>query len=96
MRRRLKDFLAFLGAHPVGVIWAVLLLLLLVVILQNVEPVRIDVLFWSLPFVPKLVLILVAMAVGGALTEGARMLLRRRARRSSAEVGGAGAARAAR
>lgn len=79
----LKAVLGFLRSHPAGVAWAVALLLLLVVILQNVEPMRIDLLFWSLPQVPKLVLILVAMAVGAGLMESGRLVLRRRARREA-------------
>ncbi len=39
-------------------------LLLLIIVLQNWEPTRVDVLFWSLPAVPKLVLILVSVFVG--------------------------------
>lgn len=84
MTRWLKSALEFLGDHPAGVAWTVALVLLLVVILQNVEPVRIDVFFWSLPWVPKLVLILVSMAVGALLSEGLRMVMRRRARRARA------------
>lgn len=83
MTRWLKAAFGFLGEHPAGVAWAVALVLLLVVILQNVEPMRIDLLFWSLPQVPKLVLILAAMAVGAGLAEGARMVVRRRARREA-------------
>lgn len=93
MTRWLKALGSYLGSHPVGVAWAVVLVLLLIVILQNVEPMRIDVLFWSLPAVPKLVLILAAMAVGGGLTEGARLVARRRARRSGDRTRGAAAAR---
>lgn len=88
----LKAALGFLRSHPVGVAWTVALGLLLVVVLQNVEPMRIDLLFWSLPQVPKLVLILVAMAVGGGLTEGLRMVMRRRTRRGR-EGSATGAAR---
>jgi uncharacterized integral membrane protein len=53
------------------------LVLLLVFVLQNVEPTRVDVLFWSLPGVPKLVLILVSMALGGMLWEVLRRQLKR-------------------
>ncbi|MGH0031013.1 MAG: lipopolysaccharide assembly protein LapA domain-containing protein [Myxococcota bacterium] len=63
-------------------IYATLWLLLAVVVLQNLEPTRIDLLFWSVAEVPKLVLILVSMAVGVALWElGALLLGLRRWRR---------------
>lgn len=71
----------FARRHPVGLLQAVLVSLLLVVILQNVEPTRIDLLFWSLPGVPKLVLILGSMLCGAAVWELVRRLLRRRGRR---------------
>lgn len=62
--------------HRTGLTWGLLLLLLVLAILQNVEPVSIDFLFWSLPAVPKLVLILGSMALGAGLAELARRLLR--------------------
>jgi uncharacterized integral membrane protein len=49
--------------------------LLLVFVLQNVEPTRVDVLFWSLPGVPKLVLILGSMALGAGVWELVRRQL---------------------
>lgn len=60
---------SFVARHPVGVIRAVGIGLLVVVILQNVEPVDVDLLFWSVPDVPKLVLILASMALGAGLWE---------------------------
>ena len=56
-------------------IW--LIVLLAIVVLQNLEPTSIDVLFWSVPSLPKLVLILVAMLAGGVLWEIARRLIPR-------------------
>ena len=64
----------FVARHPAGVIQALFIALLAIVVLQNVEPIPIDLLFWSLPSVPKLVLILVAMLAGGVLWEIARRL----------------------
>lgn len=59
----------FLWRHRTGVLRALGALLLGTVILQNVEPTTIDLLFWSLPGVPKLVLILISMALGAGLWE---------------------------
>jgi uncharacterized integral membrane protein len=52
---------------PKFIVWALSLLLLSIVILQNVEPTQVDFLFWSLPAMPKLVLILVSMLAGAVL-----------------------------
>jgi uncharacterized integral membrane protein len=69
--------LGFILRHPVGVLHAIVLLLLAIVVFQNVEPMSIHVLFWSIGAVPKLVVILVAMVVGAVLWEIVRRLLRR-------------------
>ena len=66
----------FVSRHPMGVAQACGVALLVIVVLQNVEPVDIDLLFWSVARVPKLVLILASMLAGGVLWE----LLRRRLR----------------
>ena len=52
-------------------------LLLAVIVLQNIEPIEIDLLFWSVARVPKLVLILVSMLIGGLIWEVVRRRLRR-------------------
>jgi uncharacterized integral membrane protein len=65
----------FLRHHPIGVLQGVFLFLVLVVVLQNLEPTPLDVLFWSIASVPKLVLIFGAMLVGGVLWEFLRRLL---------------------
>lgn len=65
----------FLRRHPLGVLESLFLLLVLVVVLQNLEPTQFDVLFWSIASVPKLVLIFAAMLVGGLLWEILRRLL---------------------
>jgi uncharacterized integral membrane protein len=67
----------FAMRHPVGVAQGFLVALVAVVVLQNLEPTSIDLLFWSVPSLPKLVLILVAMLAGGALWEMTRRLLAR-------------------
>jgi uncharacterized integral membrane protein len=69
---RNKRTLAFASAHR-GALWrATILLLLLIVVLQNLEPTRVDVFFWSLPAVPKLVLIIVSAVLGAILYAAAR------------------------
>lgn len=50
-------------------------LLILIIVLQNVEATRVDLLFWSLPAVPKLVLIGVSMLAGGLAWELVRRAL---------------------
>jgi hypothetical protein len=67
---------SFIGRHPVGVAQLCAALLIMIVVLQNVEPTSIDLLFWSIAHVPKLVLILASMVAGGLTWE----LLRRRLR----------------
>ena len=70
--------LRFLLAHWVGAITSLALLLTGIVIAQNLEPVQFDLLFWSFPALPKLVVMLASMAVGAVLSETARLLLRSR------------------
>lgn len=53
--------------RPKTIMWIVIFALFLTLILQNVEPVQIDLLFWSLPNVPLLLLIIISMAVGALL-----------------------------
>ena len=71
--------------RPKVIVWGVFLLLLITVILQNVEPTSVDLLFWSLPQVPKIILILIAMAIGALITA---LGLWQRKRRSSFIPGG--------
>ncbi|MBI1909167.1 MAG: LapA family protein [Deltaproteobacteria bacterium] len=54
--------------RPRTIFWGLISLLLLIIILQNVEPTPVDFLFWSLPATPKLLLILISMAAGSLLT----------------------------
>ena len=67
----------FAARHPAGVLQGIFILLVAIVVLQNLEPTSIDLLFWSVASLPKLVLILAAMLAGGALWEIARRLLSR-------------------
>ena len=65
---------AFVRRHPIGIVQAVFFLLVVIIILQNLEPTSIDVLFWSVSTLPKLILICFSMLIGA----GAWELLRRR------------------
>lgn len=65
----------FLVSHPVGVLQALFFALVTIVVLQNLEPTSLDVLFWSIPGLPKLVLVLVAMVIGGLIWEVVRRRL---------------------
>ena len=67
----------FIGRHPAGVVQGLFVALLAIVVLQNLEATSIDILFWSVPELPKLVVILLAMLAGGLLWEIARRLLLR-------------------
>jgi uncharacterized integral membrane protein len=66
---KLGRVVEFVRRHPTRIFQLVFFSLLAVVILQNLEPTSIDVLFWSFAGLPKLVLILVSMVVGAAAWE---------------------------
>jgi uncharacterized integral membrane protein len=70
--------LRFVARHPARVAQAVFALLVVIVVLQNLEPTSIDVLFWSIQTLPKLVMILAGMLIGGVFWEIARRLIFRR------------------
>ncbi len=63
--------------------YVLLWVLVAIVVLQNLEPTRFDVLFWSFGEVPKLVVVLASMALGVLLWELGH-LLRRHSRGRSA------------
>lgn len=65
----------FAARHPAGVVQAFFIVLVAIIVLQNLEPTSIDLLFWSVADLPKLVLILAAMLAGGVVWEIARRLL---------------------
>jgi uncharacterized integral membrane protein len=77
--------LRFLLVHWAGAISGLALLLTAIVIAQNLEPVQFDLLFWSFPALPKLVVMLASMALGAVLAETARLLLRSRPRAAKPE-----------
>jgi uncharacterized integral membrane protein len=66
----------FVARHPMGILRAIVAALVVIVILQNVEPTSVRVLFWQIAQLPKIVLILVSMAAGGLLWEILRRSLR--------------------
>ena len=69
----------WLVTHPVGALQILALLLLAIVVLQNLDPTSIDILFWTLVDIPKLLLLLASMLAGGLIWELLRRgLLRRR------------------
>jgi uncharacterized integral membrane protein len=72
--------LRYLLAHWAGASAGLVVLLTGIVVLQNLEPVQFDLLFWSIAELPKLVLVLASMALGAVLAEVARLLLRTRSR----------------
>jgi uncharacterized integral membrane protein len=68
----LSRTLRFVARHPLGVAQGVFFVLVAIVVLQNLESTSIDVLFWSIPTFPKLVLIFLSMLVGALAWEVAR------------------------
>lgn len=68
---------------PKFIVWFLFLLLIAIVIFQNVEPTQVDFLFWSLPSMPKLVLILVSMVAGAVLALVAAWEFRSQGRKKS-------------
>jgi uncharacterized integral membrane protein len=85
-RAKRPGVLAFLLRHPVGVLQTIAWILVAVIVLQNVEPTSIHLLFWSVGAVPKLVVILVAMLAGAVLWEVLRRLLRRSRGRAASRL----------
>ncbi|HYB12353.1 MAG TPA: LapA family protein [Myxococcota bacterium] len=74
-RTLVRRFAGFVARHPMGILRAIGAALLIVVILQNVEPTSVRVLFWQIAQLPKIVLILVSIALGGVLWEISRRSL---------------------
>ena len=69
----------WLISHPVGALQLIGLILLIIIVAQNLEPTSIDILFWTLVDIPKLLLLLASMLAGGLIWELLRRsLLRRR------------------
>jgi uncharacterized integral membrane protein len=81
----------FVATHPVGLARGTVAALVAVVVLQNMEPTSLDFLFWRIAEVPKLLILLVAMVLGGVLWELLRRLVIGSRARSGA--GGSGSSR---
>ena len=67
----------FMWRHPWGVVRTLFAILVLIFIAQNSEPVDVDLLFWTLVQVPKLLFILASMFLGAVSWELLRRLFRR-------------------
>lgn len=68
----------WLISHPVGAVQILGLILLVIIVAQNLEPTSIDILFWTLADVPKLLLLLISMVAGALVWELAKRTLLRR------------------
>ena len=66
--------------HPIGALEILGLILLGIIVAQNLEPTSIDILFWTLVDIPKLLLLIFSMVTGALVWELVkRTLLRRKA-----------------
>ena len=73
---RFRRVAEFIVQNPIRAAQLVFFFLLAIIILQNLESTSIDILFWSIAALPKLVLIFLSMIVGAAAWEIARRLKR--------------------
>jgi uncharacterized integral membrane protein len=86
LARSSKSTGRWLAAHPIGALQIVAVILVAIIVLQNLEPTSIDILFWTLVDIPKLLLLLASMLAGGLIWELLRRsLLRRRKGRAAAQ-----------
>jgi uncharacterized integral membrane protein len=76
-KSRVVSAWGFIGRRPLRTTQFLLSVMVLTIVLQNIEPTSIDVLFWSIAKIPKLVLILISMLVGAVAWEITRLLLYR-------------------
>ncbi|MEQ3723403.1 hypothetical protein [Alcanivorax sp.] len=67
----------WLMTHPMGALQILLVIMAITVVFQNLEPTSIDILFWTLMDIPKLVLLMVSMLFGALVWETLRRVLRR-------------------
>lgn len=72
LRRTASGALGWVRLHPWGALQILLLLILVVVIAQNLEPTSIDLLFWTVARLPKLLVILISMVIGALIWEAIR------------------------
>jgi len=66
---KLKKWAGWIASHPRGVAQGIGFALLAIIVLQNFEPTSVDVLFWTVSEMPKLVLIFLAMIIGALVWE---------------------------
>lgn len=67
----------WLMTHPMGALQILLVVMAIIVVFQNLEPTSIDILFWTLVDIPKLVLLMASMLFGALAWETLRRVLRR-------------------
>lgn len=75
---------SWLRHHPLGALQIVLIILLAIIVLQNLEPTSLDILFWTAARLPKLVVILISMVLGALVWEWIRRRWRAPRRRQGA------------
>ncbi len=68
----------WLISHPIGALQLLGLILLIIIVAQNLEPTSIDILFWTLADIPKLLLLVISMVAGALVWELAKRTLLRR------------------
>lgn len=76
----------WLRRHPLGALQIVLIILLAIIVLQNLEPTSLDILFWTVARLPKLVVILISMVLGALVWEWIRRRWRTPRRRQGATI----------
>jgi hypothetical protein len=64
-----RRWASWITGHPRGLAQGVGLALLAIIVLQNVESTSLDVLFWTVSELPKLVVIFFAMIAGALVWE---------------------------
>lgn len=69
---------SWLAKHPIGALQILAIVLVAIIVLQNLEPTSIDILFWTLVDIPKLLLLLASMIAGALIWELLRRTLLRR------------------
>jgi len=74
----------WLMTHPIGALQILAVIVVAIIVLQNLEPTSIDILFWTLVDIPKLLLLLASMLAGGLIWELLRRSLLRRRKGSAA------------
>lgn len=74
-KSRMTSAWGFIVSRPLRTTQFLLGLMVLTIVFQNIEPTSIDVLFWSIAEIPKLVLMLISMLVGAVAWEITRLRL---------------------